>query len=159
MLTAVFWEFLKFKAKPVLSGVEGSGIEGEEKPAKGRLSTGKSGEDEAVKLLEKKGYKILERNYRTRYGEADIVAKDGQTVVFVEVKKRQSARYGSAKEAVGPKKMRHLVMVAKDYISKRPEGLAKGLNVRFDVVVIETHRDSDARVEHVIGAFEDADGF
>ncbi|MEK7880734.1 MAG: YraN family protein, partial [Deltaproteobacteria bacterium] len=102
---------------------------------------------------------ILERNYRTRYGEADIVAKDGQTVVFVEVKKRRSARYGSAKEAVGPKKMRHLVMAAKDYISKRPEGLAKGLNVRFDVVSIETHRDSKGRVEHVIGAFEDADGF
>ena len=151
-MTAMFWEFLKFKAKPVLSGVEG-----EEDPSDGRLSTGKSGEDEAVKLLEKKGYKILERNYRTRYGEADIVAKDGQTVVFVEVKKRQSARYGSAKEAVGPKKMRHLVMVAKDYISKRPEGLAGGLNVRFDVVVIETHRDSNGRVEHVKNAFEAGD--
>ncbi|HZX35425.1 MAG TPA: YraN family protein [Thermodesulfobacteriota bacterium] len=163
----MFREFLKFKVKPVLSVLSLSKGEGEENPSfdcdrdrpEERLSVGKSGEDEAVRLLEKKGYKILERNYRTRYGEADIVAKDGQTLVFVEVKKRRSARYGSAKEAVGRRKMRRLAMVAKDYISKRREGLAKGLNARFDVVSIETHRDSDARVEHVIGAFEDADGF
>ncbi|MFZ3073009.1 MAG: YraN family protein, partial [Thermodesulfobacteriota bacterium] len=149
-----FWEFFKFKAKPVLSGVEGDG-----NSPNGRISIGKSGEDEATRLLEKKGYKILERNYRTRYFEVDIIAKDGQTVVFVEVKKRRSARYGSAKEAIGQRKMKRLVMAAKDYMSKRREGLERGLNVRFDVVAIETHRDSNERVEHVIGAFEADDGF
>ena len=140
----MFWDFFKFGVK-------------EEGPSKGRISIGKSGEDEAAKVLEKKGYKILDRNYRTRYGEVDIVARDGQTIVFVEVKKRRSNRYGSAKEAIGQKKMKRLAMAAKDYILKHSEGHAKGLNSRFDVVSIETHRDLNGRVEHVKNAFEAGD--
>src|SRR3990170_2409629 len=123
----MFWEFFKFKAKE-----ENPSFDSAQDRSNARISIGKSGEDEAARLLEKKGYKILERNYRTRCFEVDIIAKDGKTVVFVEVKKRQSARYGSAKEAIGRRKMKRLVMAAKDYMSKRRQGLEREFNVRFD---------------------------
>jgi putative endonuclease len=99
-----------------------------------RQQLGKSGEDLAVEELVARGYAVLARRYRTRGGEIDIVAEDSGTVVFVEVKARASTEYGSAVEAVTPRKQRQLVSMARDYLSRahlldRP--------CRFDVVAID----------------------
>ena len=99
-----------------------------------RQTLGKSAEDLAVAELERRGYAILARRYRTRHGEIDVVARDGRTTVFVEVKARSSLRYGSAAEAVTPWKQRRLVSMATDFLVRHR--LADG-PARFDVVAID----------------------
>ena len=99
-----------------------------------RQALGKTGEDLAVAELGRLGYAILARRYRTRHGEIDIVARDGETTVFVEVKARVSAEFGTAAEAVTGHKQGRLASMAADYLSRnrltdRP--------CRFDVVAID----------------------
>jgi putative endonuclease len=99
-----------------------------------RQQLGLSGESLAVEELERRGYAILARRYRTAYGEIDIVAEDGQTLVFVEVKARATAEFGTAAEAVTRRKQLRLVRMARDYLARaaivdRP--------CRFDVVAID----------------------
>lgn len=79
---------------------------------------GNSGEDLACKFLKKNGYQIVERNYRIRGGEIDIIAKDKETLVFVEVKTRFGHEYGYAREAVAGWKMHFLERAALFYLSK-----------------------------------------
>lgn len=104
------------------------------------ISAGNLGEDYASKLLKKTGYKILARNFHSRFGEIDIVAQDRNELVFVEVKTRWSKNFGNPEEAVTPLKLRHLVRAA-DYFKltnpKTPEVM------RFDVVATEV---KDGRV-------------
>jgi putative endonuclease len=99
-----------------------------------RQQLGKLGEDLAVEELERRGYAILARRYRTRCGEIDIVAEDRDTLVFVEVKARASAEFGTAAEAVTRHKQRKLAQMATDYLT-RAEGPARPC--RFDVVAID----------------------
>jgi putative endonuclease len=99
-----------------------------------RQQLGKSGEDLAVEELERRGYAIVARRYRTRYGEIDIVAEDGDTLVFVEVKARATAEFGTAAEAVTRHKQRKVIAMATDYLA-RLEGLNR--RCRFDVVAID----------------------
>ena len=73
------------------------------------------GEDEACKFLVKKGYRILERNFRKGYGEIDIIALHGQTLVFVEVKTRSSSKYGTPFEAISAHKLKLLIKGANFY--------------------------------------------
>lgn len=80
---------------------------------------GKIGEDLACQYLQKQGYKIIERNFRIRGGEIDIIALDGQTLVYIEVKTRTSHVFGSAIEAVTPWKLKFLVRAAKFYKNAR----------------------------------------
>ena len=99
-----------------------------------RQAFGKTGEDQAVAELERLGYAILDRRYRTRHGEIDIVARDASATVFVEVKARATAEFGSAAEAVTPLKQRRLQAMALDYLARhrlldRP--------CRFDVVAVD----------------------
>jgi putative endonuclease len=99
-----------------------------------RQEFGKEGENIAVCELERRGYEILARRYRTRYGEIDIVAGDAGTIVFVEVKARATDEFGTAAEAVTASKRRRLAAMATDYLarnrlSERP--------CRFDVVAID----------------------
>lgn len=103
-----------------------------------RQALGKLGEDLAVELLERQAYAILARRYRTRYGEIDIVAEDGETVVFVEVKARVDAEFGTAAEAVTPWKQRQLSRMAADYLVRVGVG---GRPCRFDVVAIMFDRE------------------
>lgn len=119
-------------------------------PGGDKIEIGKGGEDLAVKLLKGKGYKIVGRNYRTRLGEVDIIAKDGETVVFVEVKTRATAAYGTAKEAVGYTKKKRFIAAAKDYIARH--GLSES-PARFDVVSIDVEAGR-AATEHIVDAFE-----
>lgn len=83
-----------------------------------KTEIGSRGEDLACKFLKKNGYKILERNYRIRGGEIDIVAKDGSVLVFVEVKTRWSHEYGLPSESITPWKIRYLLKTARFYIQK-----------------------------------------
>lgn len=94
---------------------------------------GKLGEDLACRELERRGYTILARRYRTRLGEIDIVARDGETLVFVEVKARGSATWGHPTEAITPGKRRRLARMAADYLARRRAG---DCACRFDVVTI-----------------------
>jgi putative endonuclease len=104
-----------------------------------RQELGFSGENLAVAELERRGYAILARRYRTRRGEIDIVAQDGDTLVFVEVKVRTTAERGTAAEAVTPRKQRRLVAMAVDYLARTR---ASNRRCRFDVVAIDGAGDS-----------------
>lgn len=104
----------------------------------------------AQTVLKKNGYKILERNFTSPLGEIDIVAKDGKTLVFVEVKSRLSTLFGSAKGAVTLRKQRKLSMVALDYL-KRHAMLDQA--ARFDVVAIDW-TSQGPQVELIRNAFD-----
>ena len=83
-----------------------------------RQQLGKSGEDLAVEELERRGYAVLARRYRTAHGEIDIVAEHGETLVFVEVKARATAEFGTAAEAVTRQKQRRIVRMAREYLGR-----------------------------------------
>ncbi|MBW1841403.1 MAG: YraN family protein [Deltaproteobacteria bacterium] len=115
-----------------------------------RQKFGKESETTAVKYLKKNGYKILERNYRTKLGEIDIIAKDRDALVFVEVKAKRSDRFGNPKEAVTPKKQRKISKVALHYLKATNQNHVKA---RFDVVAILSMEDNTS-IEIVKNAFE-----
>ena len=113
------------------------------------IALGADGEDLACAELERRGYVILERRYRTRAGEIDIVARHGDVLVFVEVKTRQSGRCGSPAEAVTRTKRRRLALMAGDYLARRRPRAA---GCRFDVVAV-TIDDGRAGIRVIPGAF------
>jgi putative endonuclease len=106
----------------------------ESKEAQTRQRVGQRGESLAVNHLRGKGYKILERNFKSPIGEIDIIAREGRTIVFVEVKARSSDDFGAAKWAVDERKQRKLSLLALDYL-KRKSLLDQ--SARFDVVAID----------------------
>ena len=90
------------------------------------------GEDKAVRFLVQRGCKILARNYRSRYGEIDIIAEDGQEIAFVEVRLRSSTAHGRPEETVDYRKQRKLRLTAEYFLMKNPTGLQP----RFDVIAL-----------------------
>lgn len=115
-----------------------------------RTGVGQRGEDLAYDLLKKKGYKVLERNFKSPLGEIDIIAREGKTLVFIEVKTRLSADFGTAKWAVGPKKQRKLSMVALDYLKRHS---LSDQPARFDVVAIDLYQGQE-KIELFRNAFD-----
>lgn len=110
-------------------------------------SIGDYGEEIAEKFLKEKGYLILERNYRAKSGEIDIIAKQRDYIVFVEVKTRKNNLYMSARESVNYKKQNKIRNTAREYLfTKKP----KYKFVRFDV--IEYYTDH-AVIDHYVNAF------
>ena len=101
--------------------------------SRARVILGETGEDLACRELRRRGYAILARRYRRRRGELDIVARDGPTLVFVEVKTRESHEFGEAAEAVTPLKQRTMVQLAIDYMARHR---LTSEPCRFDVVSI-----------------------
>ena len=97
-------------------------------------SLGKYGEDLAADFLKKHGYKILERNFRIRGGEIDIIALEKNTLVYVEVKTRTSIQFGTAQESVTPYKIKFLERAAKFYRNARKN---LPLAERIDVVTVD----------------------
>jgi putative endonuclease len=97
------------------------------------IETGSAAESRAVQLLVRKGYRIVERNFRCRSGELDVVARDGDVLVFVEVRSRANADHGHAAETVDVRKQKQVARVAMHYIGLRDPVFAKS---RFDVVAI-----------------------
>jgi putative endonuclease len=114
-----------------------------------RRTLGDRGEDLAAASLKKQGYKILARNYITPLGEIDLVARQGKTVVFVEVKTRTGHGYGSPQEAVHPAKQARLRRLAEYYLKQQR---LQSAPVRFDVVGI-TIADEGPQVEIIQDAF------
>jgi putative endonuclease len=111
---------------------------------------GRAGEGAASRYLSGLGYAILDRNFKTRFGEIDIVARDDQTTVFVEVKRRDASGHGEAAEFVNRSKMRKVVGAARVFAAKH--GLSGGL-IRFDVVAIDVI-DGCEQLRHHKGAFD-----
>jgi putative endonuclease len=114
-----------------------------------RRELGGTGEDLAAAALKKQGYKIIERNYVTPLGEIDLIAKHKGVLVFIEVKTRQSERFGTPAEAVHPAKQAKLRRLADYYLKQKrlPEAA-----VRFDVVGI-TFSGGTPEIEIIIDAF------
>jgi len=94
---------------------------------------GKQGEEIAIRFLKKKGYRILLRNYVCKMGEMDIIAREKDTLVFVEVKTRTSTEFGPPQLAVNSRKQRQLSKVALNYLNEKR---LKDVKARFDVVAI-----------------------
>ncbi len=119
---------------------------------------GKRGEDLAAVFLRLKGYRVLERNYRVPQGEIDLVCRKGDTIIFVEVKRRKNQSKGSPLEAVTPQKINRLSAAAAVYIARHP---GEALNVRFDVVAISSNRNllGLPRIQHLSNAFVSEEGF
>lgn len=88
----------------------------------------------AATELERLGYQILDRRYRSRFGEIDLIARDGPTVVFVEVKTKTDSRFGDPVEMVTSQKQRRLVSMAEEYVSNHA---LHNTPCRFDVVAID----------------------
>lgn len=99
-----------------------------------RKRLGQSGEDAACQFLVHGGYRILERNYKTRFAEIDIIAEHDNTVLFVEVKARTSNRYGSPRDAVTAAKQKKIVMGAMHYLR---ENHLMDRSIRFDVITVD----------------------
>lgn len=97
------------------------------------IGTGLKGENIALDYLKNEGYLIIERNYRCRLGEIDIIAKEGSVLVFVEVKSRRSRNFGAPQEAVGTKKQKKLSMIALFYLQ---ENNMPDVNARFDIIAV-----------------------
>ena len=112
-------------------------------------ASGAWGEELALRYLTRRGYKLVERNYRTRYGELDLILSHEDTLVFVEVKMRRGVGFGDPLEAVTPRKQAAIRALAERYLSeKEPDFDA----VRFDVVGILVG-DGTRRIVHIEDAF------
>jgi len=113
---------------------------------------GPRGEEYAAEYLTAKGYAIAARNYRTRYGEIDLIAERDGVLAFVEVKTRRTSAWGGAAGAVTAQKQHKLILAAQEYLQTHPGDLLP----RFDVVAITTAGGEAFRVlscEHYEGAF------
>ena len=84
-----------------------------------RTRLGTRGEDIAAAYLQQQGYFLVDRNFRTRFGEVDLVTRHGDTVVFVEVRTRRTATYGTPEESVTPRKSQRLVLAAQQYLQDK----------------------------------------
>ena len=118
---------------------------------KEKISLGQEGEDLAIELLKRRGYRILERNVRLQRGEIDIVAREGDTLCFVEVKTRTSAAKGSAIESISYFKQRKLALLALTYLKYKRLLEEKA---RFDVVAVQKREDGGSQVELIQNAFD-----
>jgi putative transposase len=135
-----------FKSKPIPANCRGGPMC---PPSQTRRQLGDHGEDLAAAALKRQGYKVLERNYLTPLGEIDLIARQGKTLVFVEVKTRKSTRFGSPQEAVSAAKQAKLRRLADYYLKNKR--LAE-VPVRFDVVAVTLSEDGP-QVEIIQGAF------
>lgn len=118
------------------------------KPEEWRRSLGRRGEELAASYLEKKGYLILQRNYRGGGGEMDIVAQEGDCLVFVEVRTRSSREYGTPEESITPAKAQRLIEVAQGYLQEQGDAAREW---RIDLVAIHWSGDS-YRLNHIVNA-------
>lgn len=96
-------------------------------------AAGGAAEEAAARFLARHGLAIVERNYRTRLGEIDLIARDGDTLVFVEVRARSDGRFGGAAGSVHPGKQRRIALAARHYLTR----LGREPLCRFDVVTLQ----------------------
>ena len=112
-------------------------------------NSGRIGEDYAVKWLIAHGYRIMERNYHSRYGEIDIIAEDSQYIVFVEVKTRKEGAFVSQAESVTKSKQKKILLTAQTYLAKSP----CALQPRFDLAAVTTVHGEPLGLQYFSNAF------
>jgi putative endonuclease len=113
---------------------------------------GQEGESAAEQYLKNKGYRIVTRNLRSSVGELDLIAEDGQVLVFVEVKARRTDAFGGAIHAVHQRKQDKLIRLAAQYLARHH---LKNRLCRFDVVLLQGGANTGtAQIEHIENAFE-----
>ena len=134
ILYHLFMLFLPFKSDNILTKQQ---------------STGKLGEDIATHYLQKSGYTILERNWRFRKAEVDIIAKDGEILVFVEVKAKSYTYFGAPEESVSTYKENLIIDAAHQYMIK----IGHDWEIRFDIISIVFDKNKDASITHFKDAF------
>ena len=115
-----------------------------------RRALGQRGEDLVARWYETGGYTILDRNWRRREGELDLILGRGRTVVFCEVKTRPSNRFGAPVEAITRVKQRRIRTLAAGWLAERRLG---GRDLRFDVASVMVERGTDPVIEVIEGAF------
>ena len=113
------------------------------------MTTGQRGEQRAAEFLERHGYVVLARNYRTRYGEIDLICAGAGCIAFVEVKTRSSTKFGAPREAVTLSKQHRMILAAQKWLLEHPTALQP----RFDVVEVLVSGDL-CRINHIPNAFE-----
>jgi putative endonuclease len=117
-----------------------------------RMKLGAKGEKRAAKFLKRKGYKIIQRNYKCKSGEIDIIARHNDSIVFVEVKTRSTDEFGAPQYAITSAKRNHLSKVALYYIKEKR---LINQSCRFDVVAVKfSQRSRKPEIEHIENAFE-----
>ncbi len=114
------------------------------------IKTGADGEDLALHFLQRRGFRVVEQNFRGRNGEIDIIALDCNTICFIEVKTRRTLQFGSGSEAVGGRKQQKIMKTALLYL--KVKGWSEK-NFRFDVISIFWN-DAQPQIEYLENAFE-----
>ena len=114
-----------------------------------RAGLGRDGEEIAERLYRKMGFRVLDRNFRCKAGEIDLVARRGPLIVFCEVKSRRTDRWGEPAEAVGYAKQARLRRLAAVWLSERRPG---SVDIRFDIVSVIVRRGR-SYVRHIPDAF------
>lgn len=114
------------------------------------MDEGRAGEDYTADLLATEGFRIVSRNFHSRFGEIDIIAENGQYIIFVEVKTRREGSISSPLEAVTSAKRRKIVRTAQAYLLKNPSGLQP----RFDVCAVIRKRDGRMEADYLPDAFD-----
>ena len=117
------------------------------------VSIGQCGEETAVKILKKNGYKILDRNYRTKMGEIDIIAKDGEYTCFVEVKFRKNDDFGDPGDFIDERKRQKIIKTAQYYAVKNK---IYDTPLRFDAVLINAETDGKKLINKKIQIIKNA---
>ena len=120
-------------------------------PPEARRAQGDAAEEGACRHLDRSGFTIVERNFRTLGGEIDIVARKGDVLVFVEVRSREVPGFGTPEESVTPAKRRRIVAAARRYLSNVPSSSWR--EARFDVIAIEGSGDATV-LRHYPAAFD-----
>lgn len=114
------------------------------------IIVGTEGEDAAVKFMRSRGFRVIDRNFRVKYGEIDIICRQKKMIVFVEVKTRSSNSFGDPFEAVNRHKQRRIAMAAITYLRRKNW---EDFLARFDVLAI-TRQNGRTHIEHVPDAFD-----
>ena len=109
---------------------------------------GKKGEQLAINYLVKKGYVIVEKNYRFQKAEVDIIAQNGETLAVVEVKTRSTAYFGNPQDFVNPKKIKLLVAAIDNYVTEND----LDVEIRFDIIAV-IKQQNEFVIEHIEDAF------
>lgn len=122
------------------------------KKSSANIATGRLGEALALEFLVGQRYDIIRTNYRKSYGEIDIIAQDGNTLVFIEVKARHASAFGTAFEAVDARKQRQISRVAQAYLQANR---LEDMPARFDVIAVRLDRtNGPAVIDHIQNAFD-----
>lgn len=121
-----------------------------------KLELGRKGEDATADFLKQKGYKIIQRNYKNKLGEIDIIAKDRKTLCFVEVKTRTNFRFGYPQEAVTRHKQKQLNKVALSYLKQYN---LLNTPARFDIASVIFNNQNKFEIKIIKDAFSLAEGY